>query len=107
MGCISSEAKLAEREQHLRERETEQAEALAALETSRKVLEGATAFVQVCKLVRTSLLLSPDRNVHTTPRAIRVMINCLSAASIGTLTFRSLDLLDKSSACLLVQPNVL
>lgn len=45
---IRSEASLAERERQLREREAEQAEALAALENSRKVLEGAAAFVQAC-----------------------------------------------------------
>lgn len=42
-----SEAALSEQEHQLREREAEQAEALAALETSRKTLEGAAAFVQV------------------------------------------------------------
>lgn len=42
-----SEAALSEQEHQLREREAEQAEALAALEISRKTLEGAAAFVQV------------------------------------------------------------
>lgn len=42
-----SESRLEERERQLGEREAEHAEALAALETSRKALEGAAAFVQV------------------------------------------------------------
>lgn len=45
--CNRSEAALSEQEHQLREREAEQAEALAALEDSRKTLEGAAAFVQV------------------------------------------------------------
>ena len=45
--CNRSKAALSEQEHQLREREVEQAEALAALEVSRKTLEGAAAFVQV------------------------------------------------------------
>lgn len=42
-----TENRLAEQERQLRDREAELAEALAALENSRKALEGAAAFVQV------------------------------------------------------------
>ena len=42
-----SEAALAEQEHQLREREAEHAEALAALEISRKTLQEAASFVQV------------------------------------------------------------
>lgn len=45
--CNRSEAALAEQEHQLREREAEQAEALTALEISRKTLEEAATFVKV------------------------------------------------------------
>lgn len=41
---------LEERERHLSDREAEHAEALKALENSRKALEGAATFVQVRSL---------------------------------------------------------